>query len=270
MWGRDASPDGITKGRDNDLDLLYTKVQHKLHLLGEYALTSTRKENFLSKLAEMHEATTKGVTNANLRAQFSWNDKTFNNTRQALLDEGRIKKGTGQGGKTILVDTPNAKNVEASKLKVFISYSHQDKTHKLELEKHLKPLERLGLVEKWSDKKIKAGQNLKNEIDANLATANLILLLISIDFVNSHWCFDLEMDEALRRQALNEVIVVPVILRPCLWEGLPFSESLVLPAGGQAVESFSNREDAYLQVAKAIQLHATSFRENGGWVKPKP
>lgn len=230
-------------------------------------MAGTRKERFIRVLSGMPNAT-KGVKTRDLKLKFTWSDELFNSIRETLLIEGKIRKGTGHGGKTILVDEIVTSVATSKKLKVFISYSHQDKALKIELEKHLRPLERLGLVEKWSDKEIKAGENLKNEIDVNLASANLILLLISIDFVNSRWCFDLEMTEALRREKLGEVMVVPVILRPCLWEELPFGESLVLPTDGVAVQSFSNPEDAYLQVAKAIQQHAKSFNENGGWTKP--
>ena len=106
--------------------------------------------------------------------------------------------------------------------KLVFSYAHADETLRNELEKHLSPLRRLGLLEPWHDRRIVAGQHFAGEIDRNFADADIVLLLVSPDFVNSDYCFDIEMKGALERDARGEAVVIPVILRPCHWTRLSF------------------------------------------------
>ncbi len=66
---------------------------------------------------------------------------------------------------------------------MFVSYSHADEALKIELLKHLEPLRRLKLIDTWHDRQIKAGDDWDKNISANLESADIILLLISIDFI---------------------------------------------------------------------------------------
>ena len=68
-----------------------------------------------------------------------------------------------------------------------------------ELETHLKLLSRKGALQLWTDRRITAGGEWKDQIDENLERADLILLLVSADFMNSDYCYDIEMKRALER-----------------------------------------------------------------------
>jgi hypothetical protein len=46
-----------------------------------------------------------------------------------------------------------------------------------------------------------------------LNRANVILLLISADFLASDYCYDVEMKRAMERHEAGEAIVIPIILR---------------------------------------------------------
>ena len=83
--------------------------------------------------------------------------------------------------------------------KIFISYSHKDETHRSELEVHLAMLKRKKIVSVWHDRKIVAGDEWKNEIDNNLESADIILFLISPDFLASEYCYDIEVKKAMER-----------------------------------------------------------------------
>ena len=72
-----------------------------------------------------------------------------------------------------------------SAVEVFYSYSHADETLRNALEKHLKALQRQGLITQWHDRRIDAGTEWAHAIDTHLNTAALILLLISSDFIAS-------------------------------------------------------------------------------------
>jgi hypothetical protein len=55
-------------------------------------------------------------------------------------------------------------------------------------------------------------------IDENLATAHIILMLVSASFLASAYCFNIDMKWALERHERGEARVIPVILQPSDWE----------------------------------------------------
>jgi hypothetical protein len=138
-------------------------------------------------------------------------------------------------------------------IKLFCSYSHRDEHLRDELAKHLKLLERQGLIESWHDRRIGAGDVWKEEIDRNLSEADIILLLISADFLASDYCFDIEMKAALERHAAAKAVVIPIILRPVDWHATPFSGLQALPKNGKPVTTFDNLDIAFEQVATSIR-----------------
>ncbi len=81
--------------------------------------------------------------------------------------------------------------------RIFISYSHRDERLRGRLEVHLKLLQREGLIETWQDRDIEAGEEWKRKIDENLERADIIILLISPDFLASEYCYEKEMRRAL-------------------------------------------------------------------------
>jgi len=91
-----------------------------------------------------------------------------------------------------------------------------------QLEKHLSMLRRQGLIEPWHDRRIAPGDLLGDAIDANLLEADIVLLLVSPDFLASEYCYSREMLLAMERHQRGEAKVVPVILRACDWKGSPF------------------------------------------------
>ncbi|MXX04430.1 MAG: toll/interleukin-1 receptor domain-containing protein, partial [Gemmatimonadetes bacterium] len=100
------------------------------------------------------------------------------------------------------------------------SYSHKDDHLREGIEKHLALLKAEGLIDEWYDRKILPGQAIHDEVDSNLETADLILLVLSPDFLASPECMR-ELRIALDLKAKNDaLVVVPVIARPCAWKDL--------------------------------------------------
>lgn len=104
---------------------------------------------------------------------------------------------------------------------IFYSYAHEDEQLRQELEKHLSLLQRQGVIAAWHDRQILPGATWAQAIDSHLETAAIILLLISPDFLASDYCYGIEMDRALERQATGKARVLPIILRPVDWQGHP-------------------------------------------------
>ncbi|MEM6454189.1 MAG: SUMF1/EgtB/PvdO family nonheme iron enzyme [Acidobacteriota bacterium] len=144
-------------------------------------------------------------------------------------------------------------------LRIFISYSHKDTTHREQLETHLAPLRRRHDLIAWSDQRIEPGERWDRAIAENLDAAHIILLLISADFLASEYCYDKEMQRALAREAAGKAIVLPIIVRPCYWEDSEFAALQALPDKGQPIVTWAHADEAYTRVVRgigrAIQRH---------------
>ena len=137
-------------------------------------------------------------------------------------------------------------------VELFVSYSHRDDELREELVKHLAPLRREKVSDDWHDRRITAGQEWDKEIDEHLDSARVILMLVSADFLDSDYCYDVEVQRAMGRHERGEAVVIPIILRPCDWERAPFGKLQALPAEGKPVSLWPDRDSAFLDVAKGI------------------
>ncbi|QAY78146.1 toll/interleukin-1 receptor domain-containing protein [Sphingosinicella sp. BN140058] len=141
----------------------------------------------------------------------------------------------------------------------FISYTHADAALKEQFVRHLAPLRREGLIEVWHDAMLHPGEHLDPAVQAALAASDLVLLLVSADFIHSEYCYEQEMIRAFARQRDGTARVVPIILRPCQWKGVPvgegqtLSEFLALPKDGLPVTSWPDRDEAFDNAAGAIR-----------------
>ncbi|HKQ77733.1 MAG TPA: tetratricopeptide repeat protein [Blastocatellia bacterium] len=138
-------------------------------------------------------------------------------------------------------------------LEVFFSYSHRDETLCDELNAHLAALRRQSVIRNWTDRKITAGDDWRDEIEKHLDSADLILLLVSSDFLNSDFCYLIETSRALLRHESGDARVIPVILRPVDWQGLAISKLQALPKDGKPVNSWTDRDEAWLNVAQGVR-----------------
>ncbi len=136
---------------------------------------------------------------------------------------------------------------------LFFSYSHKDEALRDRLEVHLASLRRSGAISTWHDRRITAGDPLGQRIDENLERADIILLLISPDFLASDYCHDMEMQRALQRHAQGSARVIPVILKPCDWQHSPFSSLLAAPTDGKPITRWPDEDEAFLDVVRQIR-----------------
>ena len=153
-------------------------------------------------------------------------------------------------------------------LEVFLSYSHQDHAFRSELDKHLSALKRQGIISAWSDGNIAPGTEWRPQIMAHLNTAQIILLLISADFMDSDFCYSIEMTRAIERHRANQARVLPIILRPCDWKGTPFADLQALPTEGKAVTRWPTHDDAFEDVIQGIRTAIADLTQTGGSAHP--
>jgi internalin A len=145
------------------------------------------------------------------------------------------------------------RDTQRQAVRLFYSYSHKDEPFRNELETHLKLLQRQGLLETWHDRKIEAGEEWKQKIDANLERADIVLLLVSADFIASDYCYEIEMQRALERHAQGAARVIPVLVRDVNWRIAPFAKLQALPIDGKAVTLWENKDAAWLNVSEGIE-----------------
>lgn len=148
-------------------------------------------------------------------------------------------------------------------LKVMLSYAHEDEDLKDRLDVHLTSLKRSGRVETWSDRKISPGAEWDDSIKNELNDADIILLLVSVDFLASDYIWKIEITKAMERHRNNEVVVIPIFLRPCDWQDMPFAVLQGLPKDALPVTEFVDREAAFFQIAQEIRRvveHISSTR----------
>lgn len=138
------------------------------------------------------------------------------------------------------------------KLKVFISYAHEDEGMKNELDKHLISLKRSEKIDVWQDRMLMAGTEWDGTIKKELEEADIILLLVSVDFISSQYIWDKELQTALQKHENGTARVIPIILRECDWQDMPFAKLQALPTGAEPVSLFVNKDQAYTNIAKEI------------------
>lgn len=137
---------------------------------------------------------------------------------------------------------------------LFFSYSHKDEPFREQLETHLSMLKRQGLIKPWHDRMITAGDEWKGQIDDNLNAADIVLLLITANFLASDYCYDIEMTRAMERHEIGEARVVPIILTPVEgWRHSPFAKLQLLPKDGKPVTKWDDRDEAFVNVAQGIR-----------------
>lgn len=146
-------------------------------------------------------------------------------------------------------------------VKLFYSYAHKDELLRDQLETHLKILERRKLIDPWHDRKIIAGEKWEDKIDENFERADVILLLVSADFIASNYCWDVEIKRALEREKAHEARVIPVIIRDVNWKDAPFAHLQGLPTDGKAVELWGNRDSAWRNVSEGIERVVDELRK---------
>ncbi|WP_438001920.1 toll/interleukin-1 receptor domain-containing protein [Sorangium sp. So ce185] len=148
---------------------------------------------------------------------------------------------------------------------VFISYARRDESALRELVAHLALLQRQGVLRAWHDREIDAGAHWEAEVREHLEAAQLILLLVSADFIASPSCWDVEMERAMARHAAGSARVIPILLRACDWKGAPFGHLSALPDSERPIQGRADRDEAWTDVVLGIRaaLDKKNPRQHG-------
>ncbi len=220
-----------TEGLKRTLDLL---IEKKNQLSRALAIAYDEEKKFaLQKQLQELEAEIKAI-------------------REQLEDLTR----QGPPGAT-LPETPSglsaSKPGNTSSKKIFFSYSKHDREYLDQLLRHLSGLKREGRIKPWDDSHILPGEEWDDKVKQELAAADIILLLVSADFLATDYIWEVEIKEAMERHEQGTATVIPVIIRSCSWNKLVFGKLNGLPAKGVPVSTLKDRDEAWLEVVKGIE-----------------
>jgi len=147
-------------------------------------------------------------------------------------------------------------------INLFFSYSHNDEGLRNELDKHLSILKRQGVINSWHDRCVNAGSEFNSEISHNIKNANIILLLVSSDFLASDYCYENEMKLAMEMHDKGKAVVIPIILRPCDWHSTLFGKLLATPKDGKPVMKHASIDEAFLEITSEIKKVVQSISQS--------
>ena len=149
-------------------------------------------------------------------------------------------------------------------LKTFICYAHEDREVVDDMRQHLTLYQKNKLLDIWYDGQILAGEKWDDSIKDALKTADIVLMFISVKFINSDYIENTELQDALARHRADETTLIPIIVSSCDWEEyFQIGRFQALPNQAKPILSrhFPHKADAYHEVAVGIKQTALSLLE---------
>ena len=141
-------------------------------------------------------------------------------------------------------------------VRVFVSYAHEDRRYLEELKTTFADLQREGVVDFWTDELLQPGDDWLTKIRDSLKNVDVIVLLLSRDFLASEFIHREELRAALERHKAGAVKIIPIVARPCDWEPL-LGSIQAIPQGGP-ISKYPDPDDAWLDVRKQLKSILTA------------
>ncbi|MGH2478823.1 MAG: toll/interleukin-1 receptor domain-containing protein [Ktedonobacteraceae bacterium] len=152
-------------------------------------------------------------------------------------------------------------------LEVFCCYAREDQPMLTQLKKHLAPLERQGQIVIWSDTNLNAGVEWEHTLHQHLERADIILLLISPDFIASDYCYSTEMGRAITRHHEGAAVVIPILLRATFWHNAPFARLQMVPTNARPVTSWPDHDDGFHDITLQVNQVVSERHQR---IAPRP
>ena len=150
------------------------------------------------------------------------------------------------------ISSEAARDEKVPRLKLFLSYAHEDAAFRDRFRQNLDLLCADGLIDPWHDGRILPGIDWDREVRRELEDANIILAMVSPAYLNSDYVRGVEMKRALERAAAGVAQLVSVILEPCRWKRLAFAKYQVILPNGKSVSENANYTHAFFKVEEAL------------------
>lgn len=146
---------------------------------------------------------------------------------------------------------------------IFYSYSRHDLTLMTELDGWLSEMRSQGLIKTFWDRRIDPGREWHSEITEELKDADIVLFLVSPNFLASRYCQQIELPKTLELHNYNLVRAIPIILCSCEWHETSLGRLQAIPNGVIPIADWSNRNEAWKEVTRSIYLVVEQVRQAG-------
>jgi len=167
----------------------------------------------------------------------------FTRLQEISFLEQRVREYQSELTRRRNTDTP---------VNIFYSYTWADEEMLVEFDEHLSEIKGDAQVEIFRDCDLEPGVELHLEIKDELKNADVVLLLVSPDFLTSRYCRQVELPAALDLHDCGLARAIPLILRPCAWQETALGRLLAIPRGGKPITEWAERNDAWTEAARAI------------------
>src|SRR3954464_1432270 len=136
---------------------------------------------------------------------------------------------------------------------VVIYYSCAQEDYELfkKLDKLLNGLRRQGLIHTFHHRSIMPGEQKEVVIASYLEQSQMILLLLSPDYLAEDRYYA-ELERAIQREKAGECRVLPVLLRPTPWRETVAGYLQPLPTAERSVTGWANLDEALANVYEGI------------------
>jgi hypothetical protein len=154
---------------------------------------------------------------------------------------------------------PSGQSVHSpSAAQVFISYAREDRIYLEKLLRFLSVLEKREIISVWYDSLLPAGARFVAEIDKCIDRADIFIALVSIDFLDSSFCFDHELARARSVAAQRELTILPILVSPCDWTATELGTYNALPFNAEYLAESPHVDRLLHAIALEIEKLATS------------
>jgi hypothetical protein len=150
----------------------------------------------------------------------------------------------------------------AAAVHVFYSYSRSDEPLMAELDGQLSGMRSEGRIKTFWDRDITPGREWHSEITEELQNADVVLCLVSEDFLASRYCQQVELPGAIEMHHQGLVRAVPIILRPCEWNGTLLGQLQAIPRNGRPVTEWEDRSEAWAEVVRGVKTAIDEVKQN--------
>ncbi|MGZ5446237.1 MAG: toll/interleukin-1 receptor domain-containing protein [Thermoanaerobaculia bacterium] len=138
-------------------------------------------------------------------------------------------------------------------VRLFVSYSSKDQRYKDDLETNLALMKHQGLISSWDMRQLTAGEPWDDRVKEELELAQVIVLLITTNFLASYYIQQVELEKAFQRHKRKTAVVVSVIMSDSEWRETPLKDVQVLPPGGKAIVNWKPRAKGWVEVAQGVR-----------------
>jgi hypothetical protein len=141
--------------------------------------------------------------------------------------------------------------------RVFVSYAREDKRWLDRNDRHnlipflMESLKRQNVVF-WYDKELRPGDEFRSNIEAEIDRAQIALLIVSQNFLNSEFIEQQEMPRIANRARQGQMVIVPVLAEPCDWNDFPILADRQMVPGPMPLIDYTESEPAWVKVRAEI------------------